>query len=72
MAMKTERLHVNMIQCDAHGVCAELVPELVGLDEWGYPVISADPVPPHLTRHAKRAVTLCPMLALKLVGSAGK
>ena len=64
--MSTERVHVNMIQCDGHGVCAELVPELIGLDEWGYPVISPDPVPPHLAKHAKRAVTLCPMLALKL------
>jgi ferredoxin len=62
----SERLHVNMIECDGHGMCAELVPELIGLDEWGYPVISPDPVPRHLSRHAKRAVTLCPMLALKL------
>jgi ferredoxin len=48
-------------------MCAELVPELIGLDEWGYPVVSSDPIPPQLTKHAKRAVTLCPMLALKLV-----
>jgi ferredoxin len=61
-----DRLRVNMIECDGHGLCAELVPELIGLDEWGYPVISPDPVPRQLTRHAKRAVTLCPMLALKL------
>ena len=63
----TQRLHVNMIECDGHGMCAELVPELIGLDEWGYPIVSSDPIPPQLTKHAKRAVTLCPMLALKLV-----
>jgi ferredoxin len=66
----SERLHVNMIECDGHGLCAELVPELIGLDEWGYPVISPDPVPRNLSRHAKRAVTLCPMLALKLESAA--
>jgi ferredoxin len=68
----SEHLHVNMIECDGHGMCAELVPELIGLDEWGYPVVSADPVPRNLTRLAKRAVTLCPMLALKLVNKSGK
>lgn len=70
--MRAQRLHVNMIECDGHGLCAELVPELIGLDEWGYPVISPDPVPGHLTKHAKRAVTLCPMLALKLVDKSGR
>jgi ferredoxin len=68
----SERLHVNMIECDGHGVCAELVPELIGLDEWGYPVISSDPVPPQLVKHARKAVTLCPMLALKLVAATKK
>lgn len=70
--MSAQRLHVNMIECDGHGMCAELVPELIGLDEWGYPVISSEPVSPHLRRHAKRAVTLCPMLALKLVDAPAK
>jgi ferredoxin len=66
MAMTAQRLHVNMIECDGHGLCAEVVPELIGLDEWGYPVISPEPVPDNLAKHAKRAVTLCPALALKL------
>jgi len=65
MAM-TEKLSVNMIACDGHGVCAELVPELVRLDEWGYPILAPSPVPPHLAKHARRAVTLCPKLALTL------
>jgi ferredoxin len=67
---ESKQLHVNMIECDGHGLCAELVPELIGLDEWGYPVISPDPVPRSLNKHAKRAVTLCPMLALKLESAA--
>ena len=65
----TERLRVNPIQCTGHGVCAELLPELVTLDEWGYPVIDPGPMPPALDRDARRAVADCPALALKLTRS---
>jgi ferredoxin len=61
-----QRLRVNPIACDAHGLCAELLPELVVLDEWGYPFVAADPVPPKLLKHARRAVSACPTLALLL------
>ena len=60
------RLRVNHIACSAHGVCAELLPELISLDEWGYPLIANAAVPPHLAREARRAVTDCPALALTL------
>jgi ferredoxin len=59
-------LRVNPITCDAHGVCADLVPELISLDPWGYPVIAPGPVPDDLISHARRAVTACPTLALRL------
>ena len=59
-------LRVNPIACDAHGLCAELLPELIELDEWGYPIVRPEPVPPQLERHAKRAVAACPTLALML------
>lgn len=62
-----QRLRVNPVACDAHGLCAALLPELVTLDEWGFPVVSAAPVPPWLRRHARRAVAACPVLALALV-----
>ena len=58
------RLAVNPIACDAHGICAELLPEMVHLDEWGYPVIDDRPIPPHLEALARRAVAACPTLAL--------
>ena len=64
-----ETLRVNPIQCSGHGVCAELLPELVALDEWGYPVIAPGPVPPALDRDARRAVSACPALALGLIKS---
>jgi ferredoxin len=60
-------LRVDPIRCDGHGLCAELVPELVELDEWGYPIVSEEPVPRELEQHARRAVAACPTLALMLV-----
>jgi ferredoxin len=60
------RLGVNPIACAGHGLCAELLPERVTLDEWHYPVISGEPVPPELEPLARRAVTDCPALALLL------
>jgi len=61
------RLRVSPIACSGHGVCAELLPELITLDEWGYPLIAADgTVPARLDRTARRAVTNCPALALSM------
>jgi len=62
----SKRLRVNPIRCAAHGVCAELLPELISLDPWGYPVLTKDPVPPDLIPLARRAVASCPALALLL------
>jgi ferredoxin len=59
-------VRVNPILCDAHGLCAELLPERIQLDEWGYPMIDDTPLPPPLEAHARRAVEACPVLALRL------
>ena len=59
-------LSVNPILCEAHGLCAELVPERIELDEWGYPIVDEAPVPGQLEPHARRAVAACPTLALLL------
>lgn len=53
-----------MIACAGHGVCAELLPELITLDPWGYPLLADSPVPAGLAEHARRAVAACPTLAL--------
>ena len=65
--MTRRRLQVDWPACKAHGVCAELLPEIVELDEWGYPVVAPGPVPEALRRYAQRAVSSCPTLALRLV-----
>jgi ferredoxin len=62
----TSRLRVNWIACEAHGMCAELLPERITLDDWGYPIIDERPIPPELEAHARRAVDVCPTLALAL------
>jgi ferredoxin len=61
------RLVVDPIACDGHGVCAELFPEGISLDPWGFPVIGPDGVPPALLDLADRAARSCPRLALTLV-----
>jgi ferredoxin len=62
-----EGLIVNPIDCKAHGACAELLPEMITLDEWGYPIVDPGPIPPGLERHARKAVNACPTLALRLL-----
>ena len=39
------RLRVDPIACTGHGICAELLPEMIYLDDWGYPILSDRPVP---------------------------
>jgi ferredoxin len=62
-------LVVDPTACDGHGVCAELFPERVALDGWGYPLIHGDDIPPDLREHAERAAASCPKLALHLLES---
>jgi ferredoxin len=58
------RIVVNPITCVGHGLCAELLPERITLDDWGYPIIDPAPIPPQLDAHVRRAVAACPTLAL--------
>ena len=65
------RLRVNPIQCVAHGLCPELLPETIRLDEWGYPILDDPELPPELIKHARRAAAACPTLALVLKSDQG-
>jgi ferredoxin len=60
------RLRVNPIACDAHGMCGELLPEHIALDEWGYPILGDEEVPASLLALAKQAAQSCPTRALLL------
>jgi ferredoxin len=66
MRARRLRLKVNPIACDGHGLCAELLPEWVRLDDWGYPIVNLDLLPPELEEHARRAAAACPTMALLL------
>jgi ferredoxin len=62
-------LHVNPASCDGFGYCAEIIPELVGRDEWGFPVLKGGNIPDALLLAARQAVRFCPRRALALSGS---
>ena len=64
------QLVVDPIACDGHGLCAELFPERVTIDEWGFPWIDRTAIPRNLEGLARRAVRECPKLALRLVDAA--
>lgn len=66
------RLRVDPVACDAYGYCAELLPERVTLDEWGYPIVDGRPVESELVALATRAATACPRRAVHLERVAGE
>lgn len=59
-------LRVDWPDCQARGLCSEVLPELVTLDEWGYPVVTGE-VTDELLGSAREAVRTCPRLALRLL-----
>jgi ferredoxin len=67
------RLRADFIACDGRGLCAEALPELITLDDWGFPIVSDRPVPSQLLPDARETIRACPMLALRLEhGGQGK
>jgi ferredoxin len=60
-------VRVDPVACDAFGYCAELLPDRVSLDEWGYPVVDGRPLDPRLVGLALTAVAACPRRAFHLV-----
>ncbi|WP_216590046.1 ferredoxin [Streptomyces brasiliscabiei] len=59
-------LAVDWTACQAHGLCAELLPDHMEPDEWGYPIVADGPMPRAALKRAKRAAADCPALALRL------
>ncbi|TFG68653.1 MAG: ferredoxin [Thermomicrobiales bacterium] len=59
-------LRVDWILCDGYGLCGDLLPDLIDLDEWRYPILSPEPVERGRLSDAQRAIDCCPMKALKL------
>lgn len=62
-----KRLRINPILCNGVGYCAEILPERISLDDWGFPIIDPRPIDdPGCLRHARRAIAECPKVALFL------
>ena len=63
------RLHIDWTRCDGHGLCHALAPDLIDLDEWGFPIFK-DPASGHTAiggdADLRRIVAACPALALRL------
>ncbi len=61
-----ERLVVDWTLCRGHGLCVDILPDVVRLDSDGYPDQASMPVPAQLRQKALRAVRRCPALALRI------
>ncbi|MFJ4878117.1 NADH-ubiquinone oxidoreductase-F iron-sulfur binding region domain-containing protein [Streptomyces sp. NPDC088745] len=65
-AASGEKLEVDWTLCQGHGLCADVVPELIRMGHDGFPAFADTSVPLHLHDRARRAVRRCPALALRL------
>ncbi|MCX4095800.1 ferredoxin [Nocardia sp. alder85J] len=68
--MSDARLHIDWTRCAGRGLCSELLPGILGRDDWGYPLAPGGGdriITPRDRRAAADAVDLCPRLALTLV-----
>ncbi|MFF8956045.1 ferredoxin [Streptomyces sp. NPDC014894] len=66
-----ERVLVDWTLCQGHGLCADIVPELIRINPDGYPSVADAVVPAHLRGRARRAVRRCPALAMRIERTAG-
>jgi ferredoxin len=63
------KLEIDWTRCDGHGLCAALLPERITRDEWGFPVLHDTAVNPEEPTAVRRAVAVCPALALRLTNT---
>jgi ferredoxin len=64
--MAEQTIEIDWTRCDGHGLCAELVPDRIVMDEWGFPLIRRATVRSSELVDTRRAVAMCPALALRL------
>ncbi|MEU1015641.1 NADH-ubiquinone oxidoreductase-F iron-sulfur binding region domain-containing protein [Streptomyces sp. NPDC005898] len=60
------KLAVDWTLCEGHGLCADIVPELIQLGPDGFPSVAEASVPRYSEARASRAVRRCPALALRI------
>ncbi len=63
-------LSLDPIRCDGRGLCHEAAPDLIDLDEWGYPLLPGGGLRAELSATQRRAAEVatlaCPVLALHI------
>jgi len=60
------RLEIDWTRCAGHGLCAALLPQAIGRDDWGYPILDRARLDRLPAADLKRVVSCCPALALRL------
>ena len=74
------QLKIDWIRCDGRGLCSEILPELLALDPWGYPVARSGAglgtkliaIPAAMEAHADLAIASCPKLAIIKLPEGGR
>lgn len=61
------RLVIDPTKCQGHGTCAQLLAEYIELDKWHYPILEHERLKDVHLDAAKRAVSLCPELAIRIL-----
>jgi ferredoxin len=70
MSKSTATLVLNPILCNGRGLCHDAAPDLIELDEWGFPLLPGGGLRAEVTRAdlkaAESATHACPVLALHI------
>ena len=65
---RTATLVLDPTRCDGRGLCHDAAPELITLDEWGYPLLVGGGLRARLSgadiKAGHAAAAACPLLAL--------
>lgn len=61
-----EKVFIDWTLCQGHGLCADIIPELIRINPDGFPSVADAVVPMHMRGRAERAVRRCPALAMRL------
>ena len=64
--MREQTIEIDWTRCDGHGLCADLLPDRIVMDEWGFPLMRRTTVHDAELTATRRAVAMCPALALRL------
>jgi ferredoxin len=65
--LRPAQLVLNPLLCNGHGICMLMAKDVIGLDQWGFPILLLEELSGHTLAAAQHAVRACPAGALSLV-----